>query len=86
MAKSKTYYKTIFSGKRIPAGAMDQGNGPLYRGDSVDFLLNAEHDGALKMRQGHGRIEFFDEGTIRQGHCGTVRGVCSSDAIYGGSK
>ena len=86
MAKTKRYFKTIFSSKRVPAGAMDQGNGSLYRGDTVDFLLNVEHDGSMKMRCGSDRIEFFDEGIIRQGHSATLRGICAGDAVYGGSK
>ena len=53
MATFKTYHRRNFSHKKATWLGMDQGKGQLYRGDTVEFMLNALVDeNTFKLREG----------------------------------
>jgi hypothetical protein len=51
--KKPKYMKRVFSGKDVPVIGLDQGKGPLYRGDGVGSVFNAYFDSCLEPREGH---------------------------------
>ena len=63
---NKKYFRTIFSGKSVPFSGMKEGEGILYRSNSVPFCMNLLTDGAIGTRIGQKHKEKY-AGVIRLG-------------------